>query len=124
MSEEKLSKKQAKYTSEDLKRLQSYPLWRKIQITKSRILEFQREFDNKTYIYFFLLLFISVTHITINCSVPTTSMAKEKLPFAISFATVFTNWILYHLVEYQVILQFPYLMLVPNLHINQLLIRL
>lgn len=50
MSEEKSSKKQAKYTSEDLKRLQSYPLWRKIQITKSRILEFQREFDNKTYI--------------------------------------------------------------------------
>lgn len=91
MSEEKSSKKQAKYTSEDLKMLQSYPLWRKIQITKSRILEFQREFDNKTYIYYFLLLFISVTHITINCNVPTTSIAKEKFPFDISFATIFTN---------------------------------
>lgn len=52
MAEEKSSKKQAKYTGEDLKRLQSYPLWRKVQITKSRILEFQREFENKTYISF------------------------------------------------------------------------
>lgn len=91
MAEEKSSKKQTKYNSEDLKRLQSYPLWRKVQITKSRILEFQKEFENKTYIYFFLLLFISVAHITINCNVPTTSIAKEKFPFAISFATIFTN---------------------------------
>lgn len=52
MAEEKSAKTQAKYTKEDLKRLQSYPLWRKIQITKSRIIEFQQEFQNKTYISF------------------------------------------------------------------------
>lgn len=87
----KEEKQQPKYTNEDLKRLQSYPLWRKIQITQSRILEFAKEFDNKIYVYFFLLLFINVTHITINCNAPTTSIAKEKLPFAISSATVFIN---------------------------------
>ena len=97
MSDEKKEKQLPKYTSEDLKRLQSYPLWRKIQITQSRILEFAKEFDNKIYVYFFLLLFISVAHIAINCNVPTTSIAKEKFPFAISLATIFTNWILYHL---------------------------
>lgn len=92
MTDEKSVNKRAKYTSEDLKRLQEYPLWRKIQITKSRILEFQKEFNNQTYVYFFfLLLFISVTHITINCNVLATSIAKEKFPFAISFATIFIN---------------------------------
>jgi hypothetical protein len=91
MAEEKSAKTQAKHTKEDLKRLQSYPLWRKIQITKSRIIEFQQEFQNKTYIYFLLLLFISVTHITTNCNVLATSIAKEKFPFAISSATVFIN---------------------------------
>ena len=90
MSDSKKEKSPPKYTNEDLKRLQSYPLWRKIQITQSRILEFAKEFDNKIYVYFFLLL-ISVTHIAINCNVPTTSIAKEKFPFAISFATIFIN---------------------------------
>lgn len=46
----KEEKQQPKYTNEDLKRLQSYPLWRKIQITQSRILEFAKEFDNKIYV--------------------------------------------------------------------------
>lgn len=50
MSSKKQEKQPPKYTSEDLKRLQSYPLWRKIQITKSRILEFAKEFDNQIYV--------------------------------------------------------------------------
>lgn len=113
MAEEKSAKTQAKYTKEDLKRLQSYPLWRKIQITKSRIIEFQQEFQNKTYIYFFLLLFISVTHITINCNVPTTSIANEKFPLNISVATVSMNSINHHLASRQATVQSLRLLQVP-----------
>ena len=52
MSDENISKNPSKYTNEDLRMLQSYPLWRKIQITKSRILEFGKELDNKMYVIF------------------------------------------------------------------------
>lgn len=50
MTQEKNDKNKTKYTKEDLKRLQEMPLWRKIQITKSRILEFNGEFQDKTHI--------------------------------------------------------------------------
>lgn len=55
MEQENKDKSKAKYTNDDLKRLQALPLWRKVQITKSRILEFNGEFQGKTHIW--LLLF-------------------------------------------------------------------
>lgn len=41
-----------KYTNEDLKVMQSWPLERKIQVTQAKIIEFCLQFDNKTYISF------------------------------------------------------------------------
>lgn len=40
-----------KYTSEDLKRLQSLTLDEKIQLSKARIIEFAEKMDNKIYVY-------------------------------------------------------------------------
>ena len=47
-----MSKNQNKYTNEELKRLQSLPLEDKISISKTRIIEFIQEFDNKIYVSF------------------------------------------------------------------------
>ena len=41
-----------KYTNEDLKVMQAWPLERKIQVTQAKIIEFCLKFDNKTYISF------------------------------------------------------------------------
>lgn len=41
-----------KYTNEDLKVMQAWPLERKIQVTQAKIIEFCLQFDNKTYISF------------------------------------------------------------------------
>lgn len=43
-----------KYTSEDLKIMQNWPLERKIQVTQAKILEFCEKFDNKIYVLFLL----------------------------------------------------------------------
>lgn len=44
--------KAAKYTNEDLKEMQSWPLERKIQVSQTRILEFGLKYPDKTYISF------------------------------------------------------------------------
>jgi len=47
-----MAKSQPKFTSEDLYEMQSWPLWRKIQVTTSRIIEFANKFDDKIYVSF------------------------------------------------------------------------
>ena len=42
--------KEQKYTSKDLKIMQSWPLERKIQVTLTKIIEFCEKFDNKIYV--------------------------------------------------------------------------
>lgn len=41
-----------KYTSEDLKIMQSWPLERKIQVTQTRIIEWYQKNDGKVYVSF------------------------------------------------------------------------
>ena len=41
-----------KYTKEDLKIMQAWPLERKIQVTQTRILEWYTKFDGKVYVSF------------------------------------------------------------------------
>ena len=43
------TEKEQKYTSQDLKIMQSWPLERKIQVTLTKIIEFCEKFDNKIY---------------------------------------------------------------------------
>ena len=47
-----MSKTEQKYTKEDLKQMQSWPLERKIQVSQTRILEFGLKFDNQIYVSF------------------------------------------------------------------------
>lgn len=54
----KLSKKENKYTPEDLKIMQNWSLERKIQVTQAKILEFCTKFDNKIYVLFFFIAYI------------------------------------------------------------------
>lgn len=46
------NKSEKKYTSEDLKEMQGWPLERKIQVSQTRILEFGLKFDKQIYISF------------------------------------------------------------------------
>lgn len=41
-----------KYTAEFLAELRALPLWRKIQITQARIIEWYQYFDGKVYVSF------------------------------------------------------------------------
>lgn len=45
-----IEEKERKYTNEDLKTMQSWPLERKIQVTQTRIIEFIKKFDDKVYV--------------------------------------------------------------------------
>lgn len=47
-----IEEKERKYTNEDLKTMQSWPLERKIQVTQTRIIEFIKKFDDKVYVLF------------------------------------------------------------------------
>lgn len=44
--------REPKYTYQDLKEMQAWPLERKIQVTQTRILEFAQHFDNKVCVSF------------------------------------------------------------------------
>jgi len=39
-------------TADDLKAMQEYPLWQKIQVSQARIMEFANKFDNQIYIIY------------------------------------------------------------------------
>lgn len=47
-----MEEKQKKFTSEDLKAMQSWDLSHKIQVSKARIIEFVEKFDDKIYVSF------------------------------------------------------------------------
>lgn len=59
--------KERKYTNEDLKIMQSWPLERKIQVTQTRIIEFMQKFNNKVYVLCKLIL-LSVFSFSISAS--------------------------------------------------------
>ena len=44
--------KEKKYTSEDLKEMQAWPLERKIQVTQTRLIEWYQYYDGKVYVSF------------------------------------------------------------------------
>ena len=44
--------KEKKYTSEDLKEMQTWPLERKIQVTQTRLIEWYQHYDGKVYVSF------------------------------------------------------------------------
>lgn len=44
--------KEKKYTSEDLKEMQAWPLERKIQVTQTRLIEWYQHYDGKVYVSF------------------------------------------------------------------------
>lgn len=44
--------KEKKYTSEDLKEMQTWPVERKIQVTQTRIIEWYQHYDGKVYVSF------------------------------------------------------------------------
>ena len=44
--------KEKKYTSEDLKKMQAWPLERKIQVTQTRLIEWYQHYDGKVYVSF------------------------------------------------------------------------
>ena len=44
--------KEKKYTSEDLKEMQTWPLERKIQVTQTRLIEWYQHYDGKVYVLF------------------------------------------------------------------------
>ena len=90
----KMGENHYQHTTEELRIMQKLDLDSKIKVTKARIIEFNNAFDNKTYIslcYFFLLLLIKVAIITIDCSIPTINIAKEKLPLNISVEIISKN---------------------------------
>lgn len=47
-----MKEKEKKFTSEDLKAMQSWDLQHKIQVSKARIIEFVEKFDDKIYVSF------------------------------------------------------------------------
>ena len=44
--------KEKKYTPEDLKEMQAWPLERKIQVTQTRLIEWYQHYDGKVYVSF------------------------------------------------------------------------